>query len=317
MNIVVLDAYSVNPGDLSWNALQSLGNVTLYDRTTPEQIEERCRNARIVLTNKVPLTRETISRLPDLKYIGVLATGYNIIDLKAAGEKGIIVTNIPSYSTDSVAQMVFALLLAATNRVEHYTGEVHSGHWCKSLDFCYWNTPLPELAGKNFGIMGFGHIGSRVAAIATAFGMNVLACSSKSQEELPAGVEKVTVDELFNRSDVLSLHCPLTDSTRGLVNARRLAQMKPSAILINTSRGPVVDEHALAEALRDGTIAAAGLDVLSKEPPCHDNPLIGIPNCYITPHLGWASFEARTRLVEIAEANVRAFLDGTPVNRVN
>lgn len=316
MKIVVLDAFSVNPGDLSWEALEALGNVVLYDRTLPNQIIERCQGAQIVLTNKVPFNAETIQNLPDLKYIGVLATGYNIIDTDAAKQRGIVVTNIPSYSTDSVAQMVFALLLAATNRVEHYTEEIHDGHWCKSLDFCYWNTRLPELSGKYFGIVGFGHIGSRVAAIATAFGMKVLTSSSKPQSELPAGVEKVSLDALFSRSDVVSLHCPLTDSTRGLVNAQRLAQMKPSAILINTSRGPVVDENALADALRNGTIAAAGLDVLSNEPPCHDNPLIGVPNCYITPHLAWASFEARTRLIEIATANVRAFLDGEVINRV-
>lgn len=317
MNIVVLDAYSVNPGDLSWEGLEALGNVTLYDRTPRELIIERAADAEIILTNKVPMDGETIAVLPKLKYIGVLATGFNIVDLVAASQRGIVVTNIPSYSTDSVAQMVFALLLAITNRVEHYTQEVHEGHWCKSLDFCYWNTPLPELAGKNFGIYGFGHIGQAVARIALAFGMKVITATSKSPDKLPQGVEKVSLDQLFELSDVLSLHCPLNDDTRGMVNAGRLSMMKPSAILINTSRGPVIDEDALAKALRDGTIAAAGLDVLSTEPPCSNNPLIGAPNCFITPHLAWASLEARQRLVKIATDNVAQFLHNTPVNVVN
>lgn len=317
MNIVVLDAYSVNPGDLSWEGLEALGNVTLYDRTPRELIIERAADAEIILTNKVPMDGETIAVLPKLKYIGVLATGFNIVDLAAASQRGIVVTNIPSYSTDSVAQMVFALLLAITNRVEHYTQEVHEGHWCKSLDFCYWNTPLPELAGKNFGIYGFGHIGQAVARIALAFGMKVITATSKSPDKLPQGVEKVSLDQLFELSDVLSLHCPLNDDTRGMVNAGRLSMMKPSAILINTSRGPVIDEDALAKALRDGTIAAAGLDVLSTEPPCSKNPLIGAPNCFITPHLAWASLEARQRLVKIATDNVDQFLHNTPVNVVN
>ena len=317
MNIVVLDAYSVNPGDLSWEGLEALGNVTLYDRTPRELIIERAADAEIILTNKVPMDGETIAVLPKLKYIGVLATGFNIVDLVAASQRGIVVTNIPSYSTDSVAQMVFALLLAITNRVEHYTQEVHEGHWCKSLDFCYWNTPLPELAGKNFGIYGFGHIGQAVARIALAFGMKVITATSKSPDKLPQGVEKVSLDQLFELSDVLSLHCPLNDDTRGMVNAGRLSMMKPSAILINTSRGPVIDEDALAKALRDGTIAAAGLDVLSTEPPCSNNPLIGAPNCFITPHLAWASLEARQRLVKIATDNVDQFLHNTPVNVVN
>ncbi|MDE6083681.1 MAG: D-2-hydroxyacid dehydrogenase [Muribaculaceae bacterium] len=317
MNIVVLDAYSVNPGDLSWEGLEALGNVTLYDRTPRELIIERAADAEIILTNKVPMDRETINALPKLKYIGVLATGFNIVDLAVASQRGIVVTNIPSYSTDSVAQMVFALLLAITNRVEHYTQEVHEGHWCKSLDFCYWNTPLPELAGKNFGIYGFGHIGQAVARIALAFGMKVITATSKSPDKLPQGVEKVSLDQLFELSDVLSLHCPLNDDTRGMVNAGRLSMMKPSAILINTSRGPVIDEDALAKALRDGTIAAAGLDVLSTEPPCSKNPLIGAPNCFITPHLAWASLEARQRLVKIATDNVAQFLHNTPVNVVN
>lgn len=317
MNIVVLDAYSVNPGDLSWEGLEALGNVTLYDRTPRELIIERAADAEIILTNKVPMDGETIAALPKLKYIGVLATGFNIVDLAAASQRGIVVTNIPSYSTDSVAQMVFALLLAITNRVEHYTQEVHEGHWCKSLDFCYWNTALTELAGKNFGIYGFGHIGQAVARIALAFGMKVITATSKSPDKLPLGVEKVSLDQLFELSDVLSLHCPLNDDTRGMVNAGRLSMMKPSAILINTSRGPVIDEDALAKALRDGTIAAAGLDVLSTEPPCSKNPLIGAPNCFITPHLAWASLEARQRLVKIATDNVAQFLHNTPVNVVN
>ncbi len=318
MKIVVLDGYGMNPGDLSWSNLEELGYVTIYDRTAPSEVIDRSAGADILLTNKVILDRQVIEKLPDLKYIGVLATGYNVVDLKAATEKGIIVTNIPSYSTDSVAQMVFSLLLAITNNVEHYTTDNRAGRWSRNADFCYWDAPLTELAGKTFGIVGFGHIGSKVAAIALAFGMKVMALSSKPADALPAGVEKAdNLDQLIRESDVLSLHCPLTDSTKHLINAESLAKMKPSAILINTGRGPLVDEKALADALNKGKLRGAGVDVMSCEPPTLDNPLLYARNCYTTPHLGWATVEARQRLMDIAVANVANFIDGAPTNVVN
>ncbi len=318
MRITVLDGYGMNPGDLSWNKLEELGDVTVYDRTAPSEVINRSAGADILLTNKVVLDRPVIEELPDLKYIGVLATGYNVVDTDAAREKGIIVTNIPSYSTASVAQMVFSLLLAITNGVEHYTSDNRSGRWSRNADFCYWDAPLTELAGKTFGILGFGHIGSKVARIALAFGMKVLALSSKSADSLPAGAEKAeSLDQLLRESDVLSLHCPLTDSTRHIINADTLAKMKPSAILINTGRGPLVDEDALADALNKGKLRGAGVDVLSCEPPAFDNPLLYARNCYTTPHLGWATLEARQRLMDIAVANVANFIEGTPTNVVN
>lgn len=318
MKIVVLDGYGMNPGDLSWDALQKLGEVTVYDRTASADTIERAFNAEIILTNKTIIDRKIIESLPALRYIGVLATGYNVVDTKAARENGIVVTNIPSYSTDSVAQMVFSLLLAITNSVEHYTSDNRSGRWSRNADFCYWDAPLTELAGKTFGIVGFGHIGSKVSAIALAFGMKVMALSSKPAEALPSGVAKAeTLDHLLSVSDVLSLHCPLTDSTKHLINASTLAKMKPSAILINTGRGPLVDEIALADALNKGALRGAGVDVLSCEPPTIDNPLLYARNCYTTPHLGWATVEARQRLMDIAVANVANFIDGSPVNVVN
>ncbi len=318
MKIVVLDGYGLNPGDLSWNKLEELGDLTVYDRTAPSEVISRCAGADMLLTNKVVLDRQTIEQLPDLKYIGVLATGYNVVDIPAAKEKGIVVTNIPSYSTDSVAQMVFSLLLAITNNVEHYTADNRAGRWSRNTDFCYWDAPLTELAGKTFGIVGFGHIGSKVAGIALALGMKVMVLSSKSADALPAGVNKAeNLDELLKKSDVLSLHCPLTDSTRHFINADTLAKMKPSAILINTGRGPLVDEDALADALNKGKLRGAGVDVLSCEPPTIDNPLLYARNCYTTPHLGWATFEARQRLMDIAVANIANFIEGTPTNEVS
>lgn len=318
MRIVVLDGYGMNPGDLSWDELKNLGEVKVYDRTAPSEVLERCAGAEILLTNKTVLDRQTIEKLPDLKYIGVLATGYNVVDTEAARENDVVVTNIPSYSTASVAQMVFALLLAITNGVEHYTADNRAGRWSRNADFCYWDTPLTELAGKQFGIVGFGNIGSKVAGIALAFGMRVIALTSKAAHALPAGVEKAeNLDHLLMESDVVSLHCPLTESTRHMINASTLAKMKPSAILINTGRGPLVDEHALAEALNRGALRGAGLDVLSCEPPSMDNPLLYARNCYTTPHLGWATFEARQRLMEIAVDNVENFIEGTPSNVVN
>lgn len=318
MKIVVLDGYGMNPGDLSWNELEKLGDVTVYDRTAPSDVIKRSANADMLLTNKVVLDRQIIEKLPDLKYIGVLATGYNVVDIVTAREKGVIVTNIPAYSTASVAQMVFSLLLAITNNVEHYTADNRAGRWSRNADFCYWDEPLTELAGKTFGIVGFGNIGSKVAGIAIALGMKVMALSSKSADALPAGVYKAeNLDKLLKESDVLSLHCPLTDSTKHLINADTLAKMKPSAILINTGRGPLVDEKALADALNNGKLRGAGVDVMSCEPPTIDNPLLYARNCYTTPHLGWATIEARQRLMDIAVANVANFIKGTPTNAVN
>lgn len=318
MKIIVLDGYGMNPGDLSWDELKKLGEVTIYDRTSPSEVIERSADAEILLTNKTIIDRQIINQLPSLRYIGVLATGYNVIDTEAAREKGIVVTNIPSYSTDSVAQMVFSLLLTITNSVEHYTADNRAGRWSSNVDFCYWDTPLMELAGKTLGIVGFGNIGSRVSGIALAFGMKVIALTSKSPDSLPAGVKKAkNLDHLLKESDVLSLHCPLTDTTRHLINASTLTKMKPTAILINTGRGPLVDENALAEALNRGALRGAGVDVLSCEPPTVDNPLLYARNCYTTPHLGWATVEARQRLMEIAVANVANFIEGTPANVVN
>ncbi len=318
MKIVVLDGYALNPGDLSWDALAQLGDLTVYDRTSPEDTVERAEGAEIVITNKTVLNAETIRRLPSMKYIGVLATGYNVVDTAAAAQAGIVVTNIPAYSTMSVAQLVFSLILSITGRAEHYTAENRQGRWSSSPDFCYWDYPLTELAGKRMGIVGFGNIGSTVARIAAAFGMQPVIVTSRRQEDLPEGMLKAqSVDDVFATCDIVSLHCPLTDETRNMANARRLAMMKPTAILINTGRGPLVDEAALADALNGGCIYAAGLDVLSTEPPRSDNPLLTARNCFITPHIAWATFEARKRLMDIAVGNVRAFIGGKPVNRVN
>ncbi|MDE6486183.1 MAG: D-2-hydroxyacid dehydrogenase [Muribaculaceae bacterium] len=317
MKIVVLDGYGMNPGDLSWGEIEALGSLTVYPRTAPSDVLARAAGADAVLTNKTVLDGATLRALPGLKYVGVLATGYNVVDIDAARALGIVVANIPAYSTASVAQMVFAHLLAITNRVEHYTADNHAGRWTACPDFCYWDESVVELAGKTFGIVGFGNIGSAVARIALAFGMRVLAFTSKPADALPEGVEKAAdMRELFTCSDVLSLHCPLTADTRHLVCADTLALMKPSAILINTGRGPLVDEAALAEALNAGRLRAAGVDVLSSEPPAADNPLLSARNCYITPHIAWASTEARRRLMSITASNLRAFLAGSPVNNV-
>ena len=316
MRITVLDGYGLNPGDLSWKGFEALGDCTVYDRTTPEQLMERAAGAEILITNKTILTADILKALPDLKYVGILATGYNVVDVKAAKELGIVVTNIPAYSTDSVAQMVFAQILTITQRVEYYTEENRKGRWANSRDFCYWDSPLMELAGKKIGIVGFGHTGQATARIALAFGMKVFAYTSKSAEQLPADITKLSLDELFRTCDVVSLHCPLTDTTKNLVNAERLKQMKSSAILINTGRGPLVNEKDLADALNNGTIYAAGVDVLSCEPPKADNPLLAAKNCYITPHIAWATKEARVRLMDIAVENLRSFLSGTVINNV-
>ena len=316
MKIVILDGYSADPGDLSWEELEQMGEVTVYDRTSPSETVQRAANADVVLTNKVVLDREKIAQLPRLKYIGVLATGYNVVDIEAAHERGIVVTNVPAYSTESVAQMVFAHLLTVTNRTEHYAIQNRSGRWSASPDFCYWDFPLMELAGKTIGIVGLGNIGRRVAEIALAFGMKVKAVTSKSQEQLPAGIEKADLQTLLSSADVLSLHCPLTANTRHLINADTLRLMKPTAILINTGRGPLIDDQAVANALQEGLLGAFCADVLTTEPPSSNNPLLSQPNAFITPHIALASTEARTRLLQIAIANVRAFASGKPQNTV-
>lgn len=316
MKIVILDGFTTNPGDLDWSPLEKFGDLTVYDRTAPSEIIERAKDADILLDNKVVLTKEIIDNLPNLKYIGILATGTNIVDLKAASERGILVSNVPSYSTNSVAQNTFALLLALTNRDEHYAREFHDGEWSRCADFCYYNdTPLIELADKKMGIVGYGHIGQMVARIAMAFGMQVYVSSSKPQEALRE-VVKMDIDEIFRTCDVVSLHCPLTEDTYHLANEARINSMKKNAILLNTARGPLVDEDALAKALKEGKIFGAGLDVLSQEPPKADNPLINAPNCIVTPHISWATFEARKRLVATAVSNVESYMAGTPQNLV-
>lgn len=314
--IVVLDGYAMNPGDLSFAGLEALGDCTVYDFTRPEEVISRAQDAEMVLTNKTRLTAEMIAVMPKLEYIGVLATGYNNVDIEAARQRGIVVANVPAYSTASVAQLAFAHILNITMQVQHHSEEVHKGRWMRNRDFCFWDNTLIELEGKTIGLVGFGNTGQATAAIALGFGMKVLAYTSKSQDKLPEGVRSVSLDELFSSSDIVSLHCPLTPETRGLVNAERIAQMKSTAILINTSRGPVVDERALADALNAGRLYAAGVDVLSSEPPKADNPLLTAKNCYITPHIAWATKEARERLMAITTENVQAFLAGHPINDV-
>lgn len=315
--IVVLDGYSVNPGDLSWDYLTSLGNCTLYDRTDKSEIIERTKDAEIILTNKVPLKADTLKLLPSLRYIGVLATGYNIIDIEAAKEQNIVVTNIPAYSTQSVVQMVFAHLLNITNQVELHSSKVKEGKWSVCKDFCFWDTPITELAGKTFGIIGLGHIGMSVAKLADAFGMRVIANTSKKQKDLPPYIKAVSREELLKTSDIVSLHTPLTPETRNMIDKNALSLMKPTSILINTGRGPLVNEQDLADALNGKRLYAAGLDVLSAEPPRNDNPLLSARNCYITPHIAWATFEARKRLMDIACANVKSYLEGNIQNKVS
>ncbi len=317
MKIVILDGYTANPGDLSWGSLKEMGEVTVYERTRREEIAGRAADADIVLTNKVVMDREMMALLPRLKYIGVLATGYNVVDIEAARERDIIVTNVPAYSTESVAQTVFAHLLTVTNRTEHYAQQNRLGRWAENRDFCYWDTELTELAGKTMGIVGLGHIGRRVAEIALAFGMQVKAMTSKKAEELPAGIQKAELQSLLASADVVSLHCPLTEGTRHLIHRETLRLMKPSAILINTGRGPLVDDEALAEALNEGRLRAYCADVVTEEPPKADHPLLHAPNAFITPHIAWATVEARKRLLQTAIGNVEAFVNGHPVNVVS
>jgi len=314
MKITVLDGFTENPGDLSWEWLEALGECNIYERTPAELIAERCEGCNIVITNKTPLRKELLEKLTELKYIGLLSTGFNIVDWDYCKEKNIPVCNIPSYSTNAVAQLVFALILEHTNAVAIHSKSVHSGEWSACKDFCYWKTPLYELDGKTLGIIGFGQIGKAVAKIAESFGMKVLANTNHPSPF--CNVEFCDKDELLAKSDFVSLHCPLTPQTEKMVNAAFLSKMKKNAILINTSRGQVIDENALADALENGVIAGAGLDVLEAEPPKAECPLFGLDNCYITPHIAWAGFETRERLMKICRENVEAFLNGSPVNLV-
>ena len=316
MKIVVLDGFALNPGDLSWNELKSLGECEIHDRSPAPDVVKHAADAEIVLTNKTVLNREQIFSLPKLKYIGVLATGYNIVDVAAARDRNILVTNVPTYGTKSVAQHTFALLLELSQHAGHHAQTVRDGRWTKSPDFCYWDYPLVELDGLTMGIVGLGRIGKTVAELAMAFGMSVLATSSKPRQP-PAGVQIVELERLLRQSDVVSLHCPLTVKTRNLVNKATLALLKPTAFVLNSSRGPLIDEPALAEALNSGQIAGAAVDVLSVEPPPADNPLLRAKNCIVTPHIAWATRAARSRLMQIAVANVRAFLNGGLENAVN
>lgn len=294
-----------------------LGQCTVYDRTEPEEVLRRAEGAEIVLTNKTVLSSDVIEKLPALKYIGVLATGYNVVDVEAASERGIVITNVPAYGTQSVAQLVFAHLLNLTHQVGHHAETVRNGRWVSSVDFCYWDTPLIELAGLTMGILGFGRIGQTTTKLALAFGMKVVAYDIARPASMPEGCEFVGLEDVFRRSDVISLHCPLTAQTEKIVNKERLSLMKKTVFLINTSRGPLVDEQALAEALNNGRIAGAGLDVLSSEPPEKDNPLLSAKNCFITPHIAWATRSARERLLKVVVDNVAAFLAGKPQNVVN
>jgi glycerate dehydrogenase len=313
MNIVVLDGHTLNPGDLDWTELTRLGPCEIHDRTSPADIVARAKEAEIVLTNKTPLTAATLEQLPKARYIGVLATGYNVVDVPAAQSRGIVVTNIPNYGTRSVAQHVFALLLELTQHVGHHSQTVREGRWQTSPDFCYWDRPLVELAGLKLGIIGYGRIGQAVAEIGRAFGMEILVSSRTPKE----GIAQRSTNDLFRESDVITLHCPLTSDNKGLVNAERLKLMKRTAFLLNTSRGPLVIEQDLADALNSGSIAGAALDVLAVEPPRADNPLFHAKNCVITPHIAWATRAARSRLLDIAVANVRAFQAGQPQNVVS
>lgn len=314
MKIVILDGHALNPGDLSWETFEKLGDVSLYESTTPDEIADRVCDAEIVITNKVPIGERELSFMPRCRYIGVLATGYNIVDVEAAHKAGIAVTNVPAYSTDSVAQLVFALLLEFEHKVSRHDALSHSGAWSDCGCFCLYEPPLVELAGKTFGIYGYGSIGSAVAKIAAAFGMRVLAYSRTKKPDAP--VEWVGEEELFRRADYLSLHCPQTKETVGLLNAKRLSWLKPGAVVINTARGGLVDEEAVRDALEEGRLRGFLADVLSTEPPKKDNPLLHAKNCLVTPHIAWATTEARKRLMQVSADNLKAFLEGREQNRV-
>lgn len=318
MKIVVLDGYTLNPGDLSWDGIRKFGDLQVYERTPPHQIVERCKDAEIIFSNKTPVSRETLEQLPELKYIGVLATGYNVIDIDYAKERGVVVTNVPGYGTASVVQMTFALLLELCQHVQKHSDSVFQGDWAASPDFCYWKYPLVELEGKTIGIIGFGRIGKKVADVATAFGMNVLGSARHhSDQSHRKNFSWAELPELLSNSDVVSIHCPLFPETKGLINKNSLSQMKNSAFLLNTSRGPIVVDEDLAEALNTGVIAGAGIDVLSVEPPSTSNPLFKAKNCLITPHIAWATKEARSRLMETVEKNLSSYLNGEQVNVIN
>jgi len=312
MKIVVLDGYTENPGDLSWTGFEDLGDLTVYDYTSPGEILVHIGNAEVVYTNKTPLTRETLFAAPNLRYVGVLATGYNIVDIQAAKERGILVTNIPTYGTAAVAQFVFALLLEVCHHVGHHNQAVQSGRWASGRDFCFWDYPLMELSGKTMGLIGYGRIGQATAVIAKAFGMRVLACDTSVNAP-----EIVPMEELLKESDIISLHCPLLPTTQHIINRDTIARMKDGVILINTSRGPLVNEADLRDALKSGKVYAAAVDVVSVEPIRADNPLLGLDNCILTPHIAWAPKESRQRLMDVAVQNLRAFLNGTPQNVVN
>ena len=317
MKIVILDGYTENPGDLSWAGLEALGQVTVYDRTPASEILARAKGAEVLLTNKTPLSAETLATLaPQLRYIGVLATGYNVVDVEAAKAQGVPVCNIPTYGTTAVAQFVMALLLELCHHVGDHSRSVKAGDWSRCPDFCYWNSPLIELAGKTFGVIGYGRIGRAAARLAAAFGMEVLAYDTHATG-MDEVARLVSLDEVLEKSDVISLHCPLFESNRGMINQESIARMKDGVLLINTSRGPLIDEAALAQALHTGKVAGAGLDVLETEPARPDNPLLAEPNCLITPHIAWAPKESRQRLMDIAVANLAAWLDGKPQNVVN
>lgn len=318
MKIVNLDGFTTNPGDLSWEGIEKLGDYIVYERTAPDEIINRAKGADILIVNKTIMNRDILDALsPELKYIGLQSTGYNVVDCEYARTLGITVCNIPAYSTNAVAQLVFAFILQITNEVTLHSGAVKSGEWCRCPDFCFWKKPLTELDGKIIGIVGFGSIGRRVASIAEAFGMKVLAYNPRPKDKGELNVRFVTIDELLRQSDIVTCHCPLTPETDGLINKDNISKMKKTAILINTSRGPVVDEQALADALNNDELQAAGLDVLKIEPASKDNPLLTAENCYITPHIAWAAKETRARLLKILEDNIVAYLNGTPQNVVN
>ena len=318
MKFVVLDSYALNPGDLSWEWLENLGECEIYDRTPADKILERCMGADVVITNKTPITKDTLSKLSNLKYIALESTGYNVVDCEYAKEIGVPVSNIPSYSTNAVAQLTFSLILEITNAVGIHSESVRNGDWANCPDFCYWKTPLTELCGKTLGIVGFGQIGQAVADIAEAFKMKIQAVSGhETDQSHRKNFSWVDMDTLAKTSDIISFHCPLTEKTTGLVNKEFISKCKDGAIIINTSRGPVVDDQALADALNNGKLRGAGLDVLTVEPPKADNPLLSAKNCFITPHIAWAGFETRERLMNILEENVKAYLNGNPQNVVN
>lgn len=318
MKIVVLDGYTLNPGDLSWKELEKLGDLTVYDRTSPDEVVQRANDAAIIFTNKTPLSEATITQLSSARFIGVLATGFNIVDTVAARKQDIIVSNVPGYGTASVVQLTFALLLELTLHVQRHSDAVRDGKWARSADFSFWDYPLIELAGKTMGIIGFGSIGEQVADVATAFGMNVIGSKRhRTDQSHRTNFKWADVPELLAQSDVVSIHAPLTPDTKGLINKANLALMKSSAFLLNTARGPIILDQDLADALNKGIIAGAGIDVLSSEPPAADNPLFTAKNCLITPHIAWATREARTRLMQITVDNLAAFLNGNPVNVIN